>query len=108
MFGEGLELQRVERVLSASDVLHGVFPSAALTEETEEEEEEEETENTRFSFWRRHERTAAASLQPHVDGKFSMQTHATIESPPFNSSTSLHQFHFLWGLQSKTRFGDLI
>lgn len=44
MFGEGLELQRVERVLSASDVLHGVFPSAALAEETEEEEEEEETE----------------------------------------------------------------
>lgn len=34
MFGEGLELQRVKRVLSASDVLHGVFSSAALAEET--------------------------------------------------------------------------
>lgn len=33
MFGEGLELQRVKRVLSASDVLHGVFSSAALAEE---------------------------------------------------------------------------
>lgn len=34
VFGEGLELQRVKRVLSAADVLHGVFSSATLAEET--------------------------------------------------------------------------
>lgn len=32
--GESLELQRVKRVLSASDVLHSVFPPTALAEET--------------------------------------------------------------------------
>lgn len=32
MSGEGLELQRVKRVFSASDVLRCVFPSAALAE----------------------------------------------------------------------------
>lgn len=36
VFGEGLELQRVKCVLSASNVLHSVFPSAALAEETEQ------------------------------------------------------------------------
>lgn len=39
MFGEGFELQRVKRVLSASDVLHSVFSPAALAEETEEDTE---------------------------------------------------------------------
>ncbi len=34
VFGEGLELQGVKGVLSASDVLHSVFSSAALAEET--------------------------------------------------------------------------
>lgn len=33
MSGEGLELQRVKRVLSASDVLHSVFSPTALAEE---------------------------------------------------------------------------
>lgn len=36
VFGEGLELQRVKRVLSASDVLHSVFSAAALAGETEQ------------------------------------------------------------------------
>lgn len=39
MFGEGFELQRVKGVLTAADVLHCVFPSAALAEEETEEEE---------------------------------------------------------------------
>lgn len=34
MFGEGLELQRVEGVLPAADVLHGVLSAAALAGET--------------------------------------------------------------------------
>ncbi len=36
MFGEGLKLQRVKRILSASNILHSVFSSAALAEETEQ------------------------------------------------------------------------
>lgn len=34
VFGEGLELQAVERVLPAADVLHRVLSPAAFTEET--------------------------------------------------------------------------
>lgn len=44
MFGEGLELQRVKRVLSAADVLHGVFSSATLTAHT--------VEGLREDLWR--------------------------------------------------------
>lgn len=36
VFGEGLELQRVESVLPAADVLHGVLSAAALAGETRE------------------------------------------------------------------------
>lgn len=36
VFGEGLELQGVKSVLSASNVLHGIFSPAALAEETEQ------------------------------------------------------------------------
>lgn len=36
MFGEGLELQTVEGILAAADILHCVFPSAAFTVEVEE------------------------------------------------------------------------
>lgn len=42
MFGEGLKLQRVKRILSASNILHSVFSSAALAEETERGEGRDE------------------------------------------------------------------
>lgn len=57
MSGEGFELQRVERVLSASDILHRVLSPAALAEETEDSEKrEEETEGGRGSVCRKNER----------------------------------------------------
>lgn len=36
MFGEGFELERVKGVFSAAHVLHSVFSSAALAEETQQ------------------------------------------------------------------------
>lgn len=52
VFGEGLELQRVEGVLSASHVLHGVFTSAALAEEKRSRDEGETNEEVKVAVRR--------------------------------------------------------
>lgn len=39
VFGKGHQLKRVKRIFSTANILHSVFSSAALTEETKEDKE---------------------------------------------------------------------
>lgn len=86
MFGEGLELQRVEGVLPAADVLHRVLPPAALAEETQtrvggvrKTQDEQKGVNVGdffFNFCKK----LIQSEQPEVC-EFSMSRHKTFIQP---------------------------
>lgn len=83
MFGEGLELQRVKRVLSASDVLHGVFSSAALAAHTVEGLREDLWSHAVFVL------QDQTLLQGHRHGRAVFGAFAAGETNPVQPATDL-------------------
>lgn len=83
VFGEGFELQGVKRILSASNILHSVFSSAALTAHT--------VEGLREDLWRHAMLVLQdqALLQGDRHGRAVFGTFAAGETHPVQAATDL-------------------